>query len=115
MVSPVHKTTVRFFIAVVVGFAAAGMLIKIPRPISLAPSNSGTVKARRTEDAFERAATLAPTVCCESDAAAQLEMKVSCEPNNDRTWMVRVLGTMNVDPLSRDRSATEQVRRVLRC
>jgi hypothetical protein len=110
-----RKTTVRFFIGVVVGFAAAGMLIRIPRPITLSPSNPNTVKARRTETAFEQVASLASASCGASAPAAQLETKVRNEPNNDRTWTVVERATLNVDRSSSDRSATEQVHLVLRC
>jgi hypothetical protein len=115
MLSLVRKTTVRFFIGAVVGFAAAGMMIRIPRPISLSQSNASTVKARRTEIAFERVVSLAPTACCASDPIVQLEMKTGCELNNDRAWTVCQRGFMNVNSSSTDRSSTEQLRLVLRC
>jgi len=67
---------VRFFVGVIVGFAAAGMLIRIPRSIVVSPSDVTTVKARRTESAFEAVATRAPSISDRQGPVAQFESKV---------------------------------------
>jgi hypothetical protein len=109
-----RNTTARFFIGVVVGFAAAGMLIRIPRPIT-PPTNVNTAKARRTETAFEQVASLASATCGASASAAPLERKVGQEPSSELTATVAERATLNVDRSSSDRSATEQAHLVLRC
>jgi hypothetical protein len=115
MPGSLHQTTVRFFVGVIVGFAAAGMLIRIPRSIVLSPSNVGTVKARRTESAYDAVVSLAPSASGRPGPVAQFESKVEFEPNNDRGGIVVDLGEMITDPSSTYPSLTDQVRLVLRC
>jgi hypothetical protein len=106
---------VRFFVGVIVGFAAAGMLIRIPRSILVSSSDVTTVKARRTESAFEAVVSRTPSLSGRQEPVAQFESKVEFEPDNDRGATVLDLGTTIANSSLTDRSVTEQVPLILRC
>ena len=91
MLSPMCKTTVRFFI---------GDRCWLCRrwPVDQNPASDRPV-FRRMPPPRRRAAlklplngrvTCADRPCCGRMPAAQLETKVGCEPNNDRAWTVLV-------------------------
>ena len=115
MFSLPRNATIRFFVGAIVVCAAAGLLVRVPRQVSLCSSNAISAKARRTEIASERVASAAPSAYCASEPAAQSKSEVGFEPSNLLAWTVLEAAATNVGRVLTNRGESEQSRLVLRC